>query len=286
MSISRYAIAALMVLVGHVQAAEIVISDAKCPWVYTRLLGEIAPGDAARLQSIVNQIKRRAGTQECPEVSRITLLIASEGGDVDEAMALGEIIRKEEFEVSVMSQARCVSSCVLVLAAGVERTSYGAVGIHRPYFVDLPASATSAEVRRSRDALSQRIRVYLSKMDVSPQLFDAMEAVPPRQMRMLSEAELQGYRLLGRDATHDERSVAKMAEFFGTTSAEYRRRDALADARCPPRSNPSSFDCRTAFRIGISPAELAARNQRVQEQCNQPSAEARGECALRIRLGR
>ncbi len=76
-----------------------------------------------------------------------TVYLASQGGDVLEAMKIGRLIRKLRYETfgplnfdgHIVSHVKfdkqnltCASSCFFLLAAGIERVG-NVVGIHRPY---------------------------------------------------------------------------------------------------------------------------------------------------------
>ena len=56
------------------------------------------------------------------------------GGDVDAAMKIGQIIRENEWPVTVSGNSKCFSSCALIYIAGVSRMNVGVIGLHRPYF--------------------------------------------------------------------------------------------------------------------------------------------------------
>lgn len=58
--------------------------------------------------------------------------IASKGGNLEEAMRIGKIIR--ESQIPVWSGEECYSACVFIYASGVEREAQGNIGLHRPYF--------------------------------------------------------------------------------------------------------------------------------------------------------
>ena len=68
-----------------------------------------------------------------------TLIIDSPGGNVVAAMNIGRMLRNARMPISIPKGKECVSACIMVLAAAVERNYGGKIGIHRPYF-DLSAS--------------------------------------------------------------------------------------------------------------------------------------------------
>jgi hypothetical protein len=183
--------------------------------------GKIERGDAARF------VKGMAATKKTlTGCGSPALYLDSDGGDVDEALRLGRAIRANEMMVVVPRQSSCLSSCVFLLAAGVNRISFGKTGIHRPYFAALESGLSNQQVRVLRDSMNSAIVEYLREMDVSVALLDAMLAVSPEEMKMLGNRELTDYRIVGIDPTWDERQVAYWAAKYGMTSAEYRTRSA------------------------------------------------------------
>ncbi len=203
--------------------------------------GSISSRDVVEIKAVLAKYPRHT-----PRVA-----LDSNGGDIEAAMAIGRALRVRDASVSVgMPPRKCYSSCVLIYAAGVERENYGdlvekyrhleaggsGIGIHRFYFSHLSASATTADIQAARNKQKERIRSYLSDMNVSTQLLDAMEATPPEAMRMLTLKELRSFGLVARDPVYDEKVVAGRAAYFGLTSSEYRKRSVEAKDYCSTQS--------------------------------------------------
>ena len=53
------------------------------------------------------------------------VFLNSPGGDVHPAMEIGRILRKERLPIWIEKDAKCVSTCVLILAAAERRTIDG-----------------------------------------------------------------------------------------------------------------------------------------------------------------
>ena len=205
--------------------------------------GAIASSDVAAVERLLSKYPGYT-----PHVA-----LDSEGGDMNAAMAIGRLLRARDAAVSVDSigLGKCLSSCVLIYAAGVKRenspqdvASWGrtsgtlietGIGIHRFYFASLRESATTAEIQASRNKQKERVAAYLSEMNVSSQLLDAMEATPPEKMRMLTVKELNAFGLSDRDPVFDEKEVARLAAYYGLTSAVYRKRALEAKTYCDQR---------------------------------------------------
>ncbi len=246
-----------------------------CSKLFMTKTGQILPGDALQFAILYSRFVSVAGKEGCI-IKEIRL--DSEGGSVDEAIEFGRKVREFEFRVMVPSNGSCLSACVLVYAAGVDRVNVGAIGIHRPYFYKISPNASSLEVRKSRDNVANKIKVFLAEIDVSDRLLDDMLSVPPDKMKILTDAELRQYRLDGRDATYDEQVTAKEASEYGLSSSEYRKRAALARIQCTGqkiirlqgqnlRVDDRNFECEQLVLLGISQAELKRRQDKILKVC-------------------
>lgn len=148
------------------------------------------------------------------------LVLNSPGGDLDEAMRIGEIVRRNYINTivplhvnfpgmpvvtQVMLQAlefmrldptkhtACSSACVFIYVAGVQQRFGTNIGIHRPTPPDAAlknVDAATAQVLY-RD-LEARIRAYLLRMDADPSLANKMMQVPSLNLRILGPGEIGG----------------------------------------------------------------------------------------------
>jgi hypothetical protein len=177
--------------------------------------------------------------------------INSRGGDVDAAMAIGRMLRKENAWIEV--NGLCISACVLILAGAVDRLigADAKVGIHRPYLaIHSQSSVTADQVKNSYRTILHGMRVYLREMNVSDRLADDMLAVAPEHVRILTEVELREYSLLGVDSVEQERRAVESevqevreAHRLGLERLEYNRRKALGETLCP-LTDPTFWICR------------------------------------------
>jgi hypothetical protein len=120
------------------------------------------------------------------------VLLSSPGGNLDQALIMGEIIRSRGLGTAVgtadasgrTTRSFCASACVLVYAGGTPR--YGiegsALGVHR-FTSALPVRDPIADAQR----ITGRVLSYMSKMGVSPAVVEAMSAT--RDVRWLDPAE-------------------------------------------------------------------------------------------------
>jgi hypothetical protein len=238
------------------------------------LKGRIEPNDAAAFLKVLAQVDAENNRRSC-KLSNIKL--TSTGGDVDEAMKIGRVIRTRELFTEVGVDDQCLSSCVLILGAGVVRSVFEArIGIHRPYFVALDKGLSTAEIRDLRKQMISRMKVYADEMDLSERLIDEMMSIPPEQIKILSFAQLAEYRLSGVDASFDEKRTNNFAQEIGITSSELRKRTSEADKRCDSQfmvtgrgADPERWTrCRQAIIWDISEAEYVARERLIANKCS------------------
>jgi hypothetical protein len=133
--------------------------------------GEIIPGDADRLLSKILGDKNRFLAQN-------KILLASDGGDVAEALRMAKLIKSLYTRVLVLPlTGRCVSACFFIYAAANRREVDGErlVGINRPYLVASDGASTpaAASAMAEGSALVQ-VRAFLQENAVPGYLVDEM----------------------------------------------------------------------------------------------------------------
>ena len=137
------------------------------------------------------------------------VLMSSPGGDLEQALIMGEIIRARSLATAVgtadasgkVTRSYCASACVLVYAGGLPR--YGvegsALGVHR--FVNRsPGSDPIADAQRTTGVVLS----YMTKMGVSSSVVEAMSAT--RDIRWLEPAEAVNMHLVT-DPTRDAQAA-------------------------------------------------------------------------------
>lgn len=201
--------------------AGMTLTDSSIPsWI---VQGEITKSDIKELEKAVEIMSK---TKSSP-----IFVLNSEGGDVEVAIAIGRQLRHFQAQ-ALISRGKCLSSCVLILAGAVRRSLYGSnIGIHRPYL-----SATDQKDYQATQSIQRRIarlvKDYLEEVNVSPSLYDAMIAVPPEKMRLLSASELEGYGILEVDPVQQELEDAAEARKYGISKVEYLGRKSEASITC------------------------------------------------------
>src|SRR5690348_3816092 len=83
-----------------------------------------------------DKYRRIVGDKAPPSIPLVPLtlqIVDSPGGDVVAAMQAGRILRRELAHTVVAIDSICASACVFMYLGGVYRTSFGKIGLHRPY---------------------------------------------------------------------------------------------------------------------------------------------------------
>lgn len=221
-----------------------VLSECREPgMVRLRYDGKIDAGFTA-LMARVSEVADRM------EIRNRVLDIDSAGGQVEEAIRVGDQIAESGWSIWVREGSLCHSACVLVLAAGDTRSIAGKVGIHR--LMRLKSTATTrVELNDELRDITQQLRDYLSRNGVAAHLADRMMTIPARNLLLLNAAELRQYGLSGTNAAQEDLDRIRVARKCGEDFA--RRRDAFGrafDNECmqPGAAFQSLADCGRALR--------------------------------------
>jgi hypothetical protein len=122
-----------------------------------------------------------------------TLVLASPGGDLIEAMRIGSFVRKTYQSVFVSPDiGKCASACFLIYVAAVNRGAQAkAIGIHRPYFAPseferMPLQEAEKKHRR----LMEVVRKYLEDQQVPQYLIERMFSLASTEIYWLTFEDL------------------------------------------------------------------------------------------------
>lgn len=263
-----------------------------------KISGLISAKDEPAVRRAIGVVKRLLDGQ-------ISVVLESDGGDVQAAMRIGRMLRDAEARIETC---RCLSACVLILAAGTQRIPWAGcnakVGVHRLYAAHTPIDMKTTEIREGRRRLLAEIRLYLDEMGVNSSLVDLMETVPPESMHLLTRSELRKYGLEGEDAAWNEKRVSVAASNLGVSSARYRQLRLEADTTCRDAeraklqaialgsnwetvSNLQHVErvCRTAIMLGIPAAKVERRLGIADLECTGLEGSVGVACYRRV-LGR
>jgi hypothetical protein len=172
--------------------------------------GPIEPGDC---QKIVDLLRK--------EGARIVFL-ASPGGSLSEAMAIGRLVRTLKLSTDVPGYMdtevpehadrehakkiaklyhvidfdhnfMCASACFFIFIAGIERYNQGThplLGVHKPYLLDSELNNMSDDQALSYSKnIRQVVDSYLREMGVSHKYSDVMFSIPANKIRWISDDE-------------------------------------------------------------------------------------------------
>jgi hypothetical protein len=171
-----------------------------------KIEGDIVPGDSQKLLDFYKSY----GHWISP------LYLRSKGGNVEEAMKIGVIVRRLRLdtEVPVWDAGRqpieivktdhaentiCASACFLIYAAGATRFG-NYLALHRPYLPRAEARKISdAEYESLQKQLMPRVKAYLADMEIDQYWIDRMFAASSqdRYMPTWAEADSKLHHLMG-----------------------------------------------------------------------------------------
>ena len=248
-----------------------------------QITGEITALDVKKFQNIISDIKNNKKVFWMEGYCGVQL--DSRGGDINAAMEIGRIIRKNFMLTIVPFNFECSSACVLILGAGVAKSANGKVGVHRPYFESMNSNIPISEIRRKRDELIDDIKKYLNEMDISPVLMELMLGVPPEKIKYLSRSESTSLRLDGDDPSFNEKKTAEQARQYGLSSSVYRQREGEAWRKCKVyKSYMENESCKLSILLAI-PIQVARLKVTKYGECSKPNALKEVlECMRRINL--
>ncbi|MEJ2509612.1 MAG: hypothetical protein P8009_09080, partial [Gammaproteobacteria bacterium] len=144
--------------------------------------GTIVPGTA---KAFAAEVKKRGGYIK-------TVMLQSPGGSVNDALAMGRLIRARKFATEVGKDAYCASSCPLVFAAGVKRRAgaKAAIGVHQIYAPPQPGLDTAADGFDSAQRIAATAEGYLRDMGVDLGVWLKAMETPKDELYYFSPAEL------------------------------------------------------------------------------------------------
>ncbi len=170
---------------------------------------------------------------------------ASNGGEVDASMELGRLLRKLGVSTLVARDEQCMSSCLFAFMGGDRRSVAGRIGIHRPYFSSTREVPDRRIVYRQ---LQKKLQEYIDELDFPPSLYEAVMAVPPETLSVLTPADLKRYYLEGMSPSTQDEVDAASARALGISVLEYFKRKTA--------DNGTAAD--DAGRLRKDPAETRA----------------------------
>lgn len=152
-----------------------------------KLQGTIAPGNA---EAFAEEIGRLAEYVE-------TVSLDSPGGVVQEALAIGRLIRETGLNTNVGDGALCASSCPLIFAGGVDRVAgeKAVIGVHQIFTGPQTTRINAAQEISNAQVTTAEISRYLSDMEIDPALWLHALETPPDKLYYLTVDEVTAFNL-------------------------------------------------------------------------------------------
>jgi hypothetical protein len=185
-SIFYFFCAVLFSLFNQAVAADIKLSyNARYQQNTGLLYGEILPGDTQRVARFFIKY---------PDVK--FLVLDSRGGDVIEAIRIGELVRTLRISAEVADRGLCASSCFFIWMNGAYRLAVaenyrggsGPVGLHRPFLVNPTNSEGSLQLQSK---VMIEVRNYLESNLVPRRLIDIMLTRPSNDIYWLTSDDIE-----------------------------------------------------------------------------------------------
>ncbi len=150
-------------------------------------IGTITPGTAERFRA---EIEKRGDYVK-------TVVLSSPGGSVQDALAMGKLIREKGLATRVEANAHCASSCPLVFSGGVSRSvgEGASVGVHQMIPVG-PTTLTQGQSIERIQAVSAECQRHMIDMGVDARVWTHAMETPPQEMFYFSRAELKSLQLI------------------------------------------------------------------------------------------
>ena len=149
--------------------------------------GTITPGIS---QSFAAELNKRSDYVK-------TVVLNSPGGSVEDAMAMGKLIRERKLSTEVEAGKYCASSCPLMFFGGVERRAgeKAAIGVHQVFA--MPGD-TSAQRDGMSDAqrISARCQRYLGEMGINLQAWVHAMETPKDKLFIFKPDELKSLNIV------------------------------------------------------------------------------------------
>jgi hypothetical protein len=149
--------------------------------------GTIKPGTAAAFAA---EIEKRGAYVK-------TVVLQSPGGSVQDALAMGRLIRERKFNTAVEARQYCASSCPLVFAGGVERRAgaQAAIGVHQVFAAAASSGATLADGMDDAQRISAECQRYLREMGTDLQVWVHAMETPKHRLFYFRPDELLALKL-------------------------------------------------------------------------------------------
>lgn len=251
-SIFYFICAVLFCLVNQAAAADVKLSYSASYQQNTGLLyGEILPGDT---QKVARFFIKNPGVK--------FLVLDSRGGDVIEAIRIGELVWALRISVEVADRGLCASSCFFIWMNGAYRVSMTEsyqggsrpVGLHRPFLSNPKNSEGSLQLQSK---VMIEVRNYLESNLIPRRLIDIMMTRPSNDIYWLTSndvAEL-GYYPPALEELYIAKCQANIRQLSVQHIQAYSKNDSQEKARLEAQFR-TMFDCTNSLDLEANAAAI------------------------------
>ena len=148
-------------------------------------------------------------------------------------MRIGSLVRQRQLPVHVYKDTECLSACTLIYISGVDRYSFGTIGLHRPFLTGQPHS--DGETAASVAAMMAAVKKYVASMGISDRFYELMMNTDPSKMRRYKGDKIES--LVPRlDPVYEEIRTARQARAYGVWRDRFHQEPAAieGDAKMLP----------------------------------------------------
>jgi len=143
------------------------------------------------------------------------VFLASQGGNVFEALQIGYLIRRlrlstdapsrppptgrtsrseiiHPFDLANPRHYQCTSACFLLYVAGIYRDFIwaGRLGVHQPQLARKPIAASENDIASATADMHGKLKDYFEQMNVPSKYLDLMYSAPANEVRWITQSEL------------------------------------------------------------------------------------------------
>lgn len=231
--------------------------------------GPIVKGDFKRFQYLAFS---DAGTG--------TVWLASPGGDLAEAIKIGQLVRRLKMEVWAPEANRqrwnsmihisdqrnnvCASACFFIYAAGIYRAG-NLLGVHRPRFAEEDLKAMTMEQAASGQVSTSEVAAaYLHKMGIPNSIIEKAATTKPNNIEWLTEVEVKS--LSGYIPEYEDWIEAKCSDTWKSVPSDPRPCQECSADELLGRWNARAAEHRYRCKSDISSqAKTKARQEALNE---------------------
>jgi hypothetical protein len=147
--------------------------------------------DIITISGIIYPGDNRKFVQVVLETKHASIVLDSRGGYVEDAIAIGGLVRSRNYETRVENGALCNSACTLIWLAGASRRlgSHARLGFHSA------ATAMRPPYKRNEPA-NGTIALYMARLGVPQQVIDLQPKADPCCLNYIDHAQAKAWGLL------------------------------------------------------------------------------------------